>query len=184
LRALKGNLRLLRITDPLPSGQHDPASPGHDASDQVDAHLIQPFSEVELLHTIGELLGEPVRRTPRLDVELLARLERDERREPRSMLGNVVRLSGGGALVECQEPLELGEKIELQFVLPGSTRPLRLRGDVANAEELELRYAVAFEADAEDRQQVAIFIDLQVYARAQASPLPKSRHRWTSSEST
>lgn len=40
-------------------------------------------------------------------------------------------INEGGLFIETEAPLELGERVRLQFQLPGSEQPIRARGRVA-----------------------------------------------------
>ena len=142
---------------------------------EVDAHLVAPVAQSQLLRTISVLMDVRRRRASRLRVELLARIS-DVRQtfegESTSMLANILGLSESGLLLECERHLFLGTEVGVQFVLPGTNRQLDVLAIVLAADELQLQYGVEFvDFATEDRDTIRSFVAGQMIGRIAQSRL-------------
>jgi CheY-like chemotaxis protein len=138
-REVDPGIKLLLLTEVI-----EPHTEGEELA--ADAHLIEPIDPANLLEAVAELLDVPPRRTPRVAVRILARLEGgfEEPGRP-SGLANLLCLNEGGVLLEAPGPLTLGAPGTLQFVLPGSGARIvvKVRTRVL-IDEIRLHYGVAF----------------------------------------
>jgi serine/threonine protein kinase/DNA-binding response OmpR family regulator len=154
--ALRGT-KLLMVTDQVPV----------DASDDVvyaavDAHLIQPMEERQLLHTVGALIDARVRQGPAIDVELLVQIDdyRHDATDPTRVMANILRLSETGMQVETHDHLTVGAVNTAHFVLPETARRLSLSCVVLIADELRLHYMVEFaDLEPEELEVIRTFIE-------------------------
>lgn len=140
VRETSPDIKLFLVTESV--DQHA----GRAGSMIADAQLVEPVEPAEALSTIATLLDVRVRRTPRIPVSLLARVEGlmdDE--APRSSMANILTLSEGGVLLEVPAPLKVGARGTIQFVLPGAaeriTLPLSVQGLI---DEFALHYGAMF----------------------------------------
>lgn len=94
----------------------------------ADDVMVAPFSPVELLGRIGDLLSIPV--SQRRHVRALFGVSFDGKSVTGTFLGNTVNISEGGMLIESDQELELGERLECRFFLPGDQKPVDVKGKV------------------------------------------------------
>ena len=126
----------------------------------ADAHLIQPFDERQLLQSIGSLLEVRTRRTPRINVEILARVEEPDSDDASPSMANIVSLSEHGVLLESERLLTIGNVSNIMFFLPGAQLAVHVRGKVLYADELVLQYAIEFvDVGEEERRSLREFVD-------------------------
>lgn len=104
----------------------------------IAAYVIKPFGIQELVSTCARVLSTVARRPLAVSDE--------RRRESRRPLlvevkvlskdrkpfakGDLVNLSGTGARVDLETPLELGERVRLAFHIPGTGSPTSLEGEI------------------------------------------------------
>ncbi len=120
---------------------------------EVDGHLISPITGADLLNTMGILLDVSSRRAPRLDCNLLARIDLASA-DIASMMANVLGLSETGLLLECEQRLAVGDLIGLQFTVPDIGR-VDARCIVVKVDELMLHYGCEL-VDLDDRSRAVI----------------------------
>jgi DNA-binding response OmpR family regulator len=132
---------------------------------RADAHLMEPIGTTELLHTIGALLDVQQRRALRLPQEFLAHVGIDARveRPPRSMLANIIGMSGTGLELECAEKLATGDLVTVTFALPDTDIQVSTRCMVLSADALQLHYGCEFiECHPDDQRAIRDFVDREV----------------------
>jgi uncharacterized protein (TIGR02266 family) len=204
--ALEGGVHKLFVPTPVPLPVGDPLAvqvvtedgsrtcearvlewrePGREsatASAGLVVELVTPSSD--LLATLAARLGRTLRRSPRYDVHLPARIEFDDEparvrleyaSESQFASDYVENLSQGGAYVRTDRPLEAGARFELEIVLP-SGEPLGLPAVVVHAREdgMGVRFELdaagearlcAAIADLARRQRRALVVDDNAFAR-------------------
>lgn len=101
-------------SDPLPiivlSGRHGVTG----ADGRIVGAIRRPAGMHELFRLIQQVTEETPRSTPRVATHLKARCRKDGREWPATVLS----LSENGCLVRSPEPLLLGARVDLEFVLP------------------------------------------------------------------
>jgi DNA-binding NarL/FixJ family response regulator len=138
------------------------------AEADVDAHLLQPVEQTQLLNAVGALLDVEVRRSPRLRCELLAKVDvsASERRQTPPILANILGLSETGLLLECERQLRIGDVVVVQFVVPDRSLRVALRSMVLRADELQLHYGCEFLDFAPlDRDAIRDYVSRQLTRR-------------------
>lgn len=132
----------------------------------VDARIPVDAGVDVVLAELGAAVGIMLRRSPRVEVELVARVNPGGGAEP--ILANVRELSDSGLLLECETALEHGMQIGIEFHLPDQPDPVAPRGIVVSGDATEQRYGVAFaETEPEHREAILVFVELQTAARAE-----------------
>lgn len=132
--------RLLMLTDKI-------GDPLDEASDvDCDAHLVSPMDMRELVDTMAHLIDVNPRRSRRVPVEVLVQL--DGFGLPPSnadKLATSLNVNEHGMLIEAGCQLQVGQRGELLFFLPGSSDRLQVQAEVRMAvDELRLHYALEF----------------------------------------
>lgn len=112
----------------------------------VDGHLIAPVEPEQLSQSVGALLALPVRRSHRVEVELLATVSGIAEENPdEADSANIVNLSAEGARLEAEGHLRVGAKGTISFYLPRTKQALELSCVVRGViDELALHYGVEF----------------------------------------
>jgi CheY-like chemotaxis protein len=150
-RATGAEVKLFLLTDSVtpPSGLASGPDP--------DAHLVEPFDQAQLLGTLAALIEVPVRRAPRVRVNLLARLTLPGHGDFAADV-NILSLSERGALIEAPSSLAAGAIGRLQFSL--RARRLAVPCTVgAVMDEVQLHHGVEFIGiDDETRGHIAAFV--------------------------
>jgi DNA-binding response OmpR family regulator len=138
----------------------------------VDAHLVAPVEEAELLQSVGFLMDVKRRRSVRLRVELLASVSVAKADgDKQTMMANVLGLSETGLLLETELQLVIGGEIGITVVLPQTDQRLNLVGIVLSADELMLQYAVELiDLTTDDAETIRSFV-----AGKLAGPTAKSQ---------
>ncbi len=141
--------------------------PTNESLEKVEAFLVEPYSQGELIGTIGELLGTELRRALRMGVKLPGRMKCGNRK----VNGTVLQLSETGCLLELESPTRVGDEISLSFVLPSNREQLSLGATVVSANELQLLYGVKFAEGFEtERLAILVFVELGLAGGASEAP--------------
>jgi len=93
-----------------------------------------PAPSGELYQHVARLIGLPVRRNPRLRVELLARVEGGGQQ----LIGQVIDISSDGAKLMVDRPVSQGTELRLRLQRNGDSDPVIVDGVVAWAKQVEL----------------------------------------------
>jgi len=134
---------------------------------EVDACLPAGASVDELLEQLGSVLGMLLRRSTRVDVDLIARVKPGGAAEH---LAHVIRLSDSGLLLESETELAQGVQVAVELHLPGHDEPVAPRGIVVSSDPAEQRYGVAFsDIEPSHREAIAVYVELQTAARAEST---------------
>lgn len=102
----------------------------------ADDVMVAPFTPEELLARLGEILQVP--ESQRRHVRALFGVSFDGKTVTGTFLGNTVNVSEGGMLIEADQELGIGDRLECRFFLPGDQRPVDVKGKVVRrAPEVE-----------------------------------------------
>jgi hypothetical protein len=102
------------------------------------------------------LVHVPVRRASRFPVDIA--LE-GGLKSGLSFTGRALNLSVHGLLLECREPLQVGEDLRLSFALPGEKEPIRGTGTVVRAAESQ-RFGVELtHVDGDGRVRIKRYVE-------------------------
>ncbi len=129
----------------------------------VNKILIKPVEEAQLLDTVADLLGIPVRKAVRIGVELEVVHE-----SPRGQhKGRTENISETGMLLMTPVPLDLHDIIELHFSLPNDPEPFYIYGEVVREQEMPHDDIFAFgihfiEMKNKERERLKKFIESQL----------------------
>jgi len=127
-------------------------------------YVVKPVNRLLFNQRVTNLLHVPARRF--LRTLLKAQVE-GEQEGGCSFFGSTINVSESGALIETRRPLEKGERIILQFFLPGDPDPLYLEGEVVRTKEdmpqVGEGYGLSFtRITEEDRQRIRSFVQRRV----------------------
>jgi len=127
-------------------------------------YVVKPVNRLLFNQRVTNLLHVPARRFLRT---LLRAQISGEQEGGCSFFGSTVNVSESGALIESRRQLEKGERIILQFFLPGDPEPLCLEAEVARTKEdmpqVADGYGLTFtRITEEDRQRVRAFVQRRV----------------------
>jgi CheY-like chemotaxis protein len=141
----------------------------HLANAPADAHLVSPVSQPQLSETIAALLSIRERKSPRVPLEVLARLEglaRKSSGEKSYAVANTINVSETGLRLETKERLEIGQIGVVTLSLPGSGERLSLPCTVRIVlDEVLLHYAVEFQGlDDASRNALREYVQQQTAA--------------------
>jgi len=153
-------------------------SPTTESLQKVEAFLVEPYSQGELIGTIGELLGTELRRALRMGVTLPCKLKNNLDIE-----ATVLQLSETGCLLELDSPIRVGDSISLSFVLPSNREVLSIDATVVSANELQLLYGVKF-ADGFEAERLSILVFVELGLAGGASDTPGATDAMSTANST
>jgi DNA-binding NarL/FixJ family response regulator len=137
---LKG-IQLLLLTEQLGDDVEQ------EALMDVDARLVAPVDDEQIIATIGALLEVGVRRGPRVTMEILASVEElcEDDMEGATTVVNILNLGETGLLAESPFHLKVGAEGSVRFRLPGSSEVISSRCVVMMmSDELTLQYGIEF----------------------------------------
>ncbi len=124
-----------------------------------DDYVTKPIHQPDLLGKAAGLLDIPYRVHFRILVKVEVRGEYDQG----FFMGTSSDISNSGILVETDQKIELGEKVNLQFVVPGQSDTIQVVGKMARVDELSFRdrFGIGIHFDSltpEQEQSIATFI--------------------------
>lgn len=125
-----------------------------------DDYVTKPVHQPDLLRKAAEHLKVPYR----AHFRILVRLEVEGKYEEGFFIGTSSDISQSGMLVETDRKLEVGERVNLQFVIPGQREPVSVNGTVARVDDISFRdrfgVGIKFEdLSAEQQQVITTFIE-------------------------
>jgi len=124
--------------------------------------LARSTEPAALAALVAQLLGLPLRKTQRVNVQVLVKLELPSLGETpfKSMFANTVDVSTAGVRLEAQHPLDGDSKVRLHLVLPGTQQRLSVDAVVRHVVDEELmQYGLEFlDMTEEARGLVAAFL--------------------------
>ncbi|MFH0903385.1 MAG: PilZ domain-containing protein [Pseudomonadota bacterium] len=149
----------------------------------LDAHLVTPFVPEQILATLAAVLDVNVRRAPRAQVRILARVETETTESSPAQpaaLSTILDISETGLRVECPRNMSIGDKGRVHFALPGLAKKLSLPFVVrVVVDEVKAHYGVAFvfddgAADGQQHELIRSFVGERLVASKGKGSLPET----------
>ena len=129
-----------------------------------DDYVTKPIHQPDLLRKAADHLKIPYR----VHFRILVRLEVEGKYHQGFFIGTSSDISLSGMLVETDRRIERGEKVNLQFVIPGDPEPMTIGGVVARVDEISFRdrlgIGIHFEnLNHEQQQVITTFIESRLF---------------------
>lgn len=129
-----------------------------------DDYVTKPIHQPDLLRKAADHLKIPYR----VHFRILVRLEVEGKYEQGFFIGTSSDISLSGMLVETDRRVELGEKVNIQFVVPGQQEPMTINGTVTRVDEISFRdrFGIGIhyeELNHEQKQIITTFIESRLF---------------------
>jgi len=131
-----------------------------------DDYVTKPIHQPDLLRKVADHLNVPYR----IHFRILVRLEVEGKYGQGFFIGTSSDISLSGMLVETDRRMELGERVNIQFVVPGQQEPMTINGTVARVDDISFRDRMGIgihfeELTPEKKQLITTFIESRMFSK-------------------